>query len=366
MLLYKIALTMIPGIGDVYGKKLVAYCGGVEDIFRKTRKELTSHKEFSQALINKIIEGRDEALRKAEKELRFIEKHRITTIFFLDKEYPYRLSNCIDSPVMLYYKGNADLNHSRIIGIVGTRSATEYGKTVCTKIVKGLTETKVLVVSGLAHGIDSYAHKIALLNGLPTIAVLGHGLDRIYPAENRTLAEKILNNGGLLTEFTSNTEPDRENFPMRNRIIAGLCDAVVVIEAANKGGALITADIANSYDRDVFAVPGRVGDEYSSGCNKFIKTQRAAMIETADDIKYLMKWDIKKDTGQGHQQKLFVELTPEEQTITDLLKKNGDSGIDLLVTESGLTSSKTAAILLNLEFNGVIKCLPGKRYQLLQ
>jgi DNA processing protein len=365
MLQYKIALTMIPGIGDISGKKLVAYCGGVEEVFKKSRKDLISIKELGTSIVNKLIEGRDHAIKKALQEIRFIEKHSITAIFFLDKEYPYRLANCVDSPMVIYYRGNANLSPPRILGVVGTRSATDYGKEICSGIIKNLADTGVLILSGLAYGIDSCAHKTALTTGLPTVAVLGHGLDQIYPAANKGLADKMLQNGGLLSEFPSNTKPDRENFPMRNRVIAGLCDALLVVEAANTGGALITADIANSYDRDVFAVPGRVGDMYSGGCNRFIKTNRAALVETADDIKYLMGWETKKTGRGGHQQKLFVELTPEEQKLADIIKDKDDAGIDLLVAESEMSNSKIAAILLNLEFKGVIKCLPGKRYQLL-
>jgi DNA processing protein len=365
LLQYEVAITMIPGVGDITGKKLVAYCGGIENVFKQSRKELLRHGELGEALVKKLLEGREAALRKAEKELSFIEKHKISTFFFLDKSYPYRLANCVDSPMMLYYKGTGDLNHRRIIGLVGTRKATDYGKDICCRIIEELVESDVLVVSGLAYGIDSYAHKNALAKGLPTVAVLGHGLDMIYPPQNKGLAEKMLHQGGLLTDYPSNTNPDRENFPKRNRIIAGLCDALVIIEAANTGGALITADIANSYDRDVFAVPGRVGDEYSSGCNRFIKTNRAALVETAADIKYQMGWEANKTKKGGQQQKLFVELTPEEQLITGIIRTYGEAGIDLLVIESGMTNSKAAAILLNLEFSGVVKCLPGKMYQLL-
>jgi DNA processing protein len=364
MLQYKIALTLIPGIGDITGKKLVAYCGGVEEVFSYNRKNFLAKKVFGEAVIHKVLAGRDEALRRSEKEIAFIEKYKIATLFFLDKEYPYRMTNCIDAPIMLYYKGNADLNHPRIVAVVGTRSATAYGKDMCKKIIEGLAEDGVLVASGLAYGIDSCAHKHSLACDMPTIGVLGHGLDRIYPAANKSLAEKMLKNGGLLTEFVSNTNPDRENFPKRNRIIAGMCDALVVVEAAHTGGALITADIANSYDRDVFAVPGRVGDEYSNGCNKFVKTNRAALVESAADIKYLMGWEAKKTKKPAPQRTLFVELSPEEQTIVDVMKSYGEAGIDVLVTESGLNSSKTASILLNLEFNGMICCLPGKRYRL--
>jgi DNA processing protein len=365
MLQYQIALTMLPGIGDISGKKLVAYCGGLEKVFNENKAGLQKYKMLGDAIIRRLVDGRADALRRAEKEIRFIEKYKIKTFFFLDKEYPYRLSNCIDAPVMLYYKGNANLNPDRVIGIVGTRKATEYGKETCLKIIDGLSDTGALVVSGLAFGIDSCAHKNALTHNLPTVAVLGHGLDRIYPPQNKGLAQKLLQNGGLLTDFQSETNPDRENFPKRNRIIAGLCDALVVIEAAETGGALITADIANSYNRDVFAIPGRVGDEYSKGCNKFIKTHRAALIETAEDLKYLMGWDTQKNKKSGKQQELFIELTSEEQTISGIIRTYGDVGIDTLVIDSGMTSSTVAKTLLNLEFKGVLRSMPGKRYQLI-
>ncbi len=364
MLVYEIALTMLPGIGHVSGKKLVALCGGLEAIFKDSRKDLLRRKTIGENVINKLLEGRNEALRKAEKEVRFIEKYHIKTLFFLDKSYPYRLGNCHDAPLLLYYKGNADLNSPRVVSIVGTRKATDYGRDVCSRIVEGLQQSGVLVVSGLAFGIDSCAHKSALQLGLPTVGVLGHGLDRIYPQQNKGLAEKMISNGGLITDFPSETQPDRENFPMRNRIIAGLCDALIVVEAASSGGALITADIANSYNRDVFAVPGRLNDEYSKGCNSYIKTNRAALIESAEDIRYIMGWDSSSPRSESIQRELFQELSESEKTITDILKTQSDAGIDVLVSDSGMKSSELAKILLALEFRGVIRSLPGKRYQL--
>jgi DNA processing protein len=364
MLLYEIALTMLPGIGDVSGKKLVAYCGGTKAIFTDSRKDLLRRKALGDNLVNKLIEGRSEALRKAEKEIRFIEKYHITPLFFLHKDYPFRLGNCGDAPLMLYYKGTADVNMPRVVAVVGTRNATDYGREMCTRIIEGLSDSGVLVVSGLAFGIDSCAHKISVQLNIPTIGVLGHGLDRLYPAENKGLAEKMIQHGGLITDFPSETQPDRENFPKRNRIIAGLCDALIVVEAASRGGALITADIANSYNRDVFAVPGRLQDEYSKGCNTFIKTNRAALIESADDIRYIMGWDTVAPKNAGIQRALFQEFSEEENTIVEMLRAQTDAGIDTLVLDSGMKSSQVAKILLALEFRGVIKCLPGKRYQL--
>ena len=365
MLYYQIALTLIPNIGDITGKKLIAYCGGIETVFKESKKNLLKIPGIGSLLVQSIIENRKTALERAEKEISFIEKNNISAFFYLDDEYPNRLKHCIDGPIMLYKKGNVDLNNKKIISIVGTRKATEYGKEITKKIIEDLSGFDVLIVSGLAYGIDTCAHKTAVSTGLPTVGVLAHGLDRIYPPINSGLAQKMLNHGGLLTDFISETNPDRENFPKRNRIIAGLSDAVIVIEAARKGGALITADIANSYNRDVFAVPGKIGDTYSEGCNFFIKTNRAALIQSAKDIIYIMGWEESKDKNKPIQKKLFIEMTDDERKIVDLLEKNGDSGIDFLCINSQMTTSKVATALLNLEFNGMVKSLPGKYYQLL-
>ena len=287
-LMYQIGLTLIPGIGDVLGKKLITHCGSAEAVFREPRQHLKKIPRIGELLAQTV--GNSDILLRAEKEVTFVDRYNISTLYFQDAGYPYRLKHCIDGPVLLFYKGTAEVNPLHAIGIVGTRSATNYGKTVTHEIVAGLVPQQVLIVSGLAFGIDSCAHRAALDVGLGTIGVLGHGLDTVYPWLHRSLAEKMVSGGGLMTEFLSGTRPDRSNFPRRNRIIAGLCDAIVVVEAGRKGGALITADIANSYNRDVFAVPGRVKDPYSFGTNYLIRTNRAALIQNAEDIEYLMGW----------------------------------------------------------------------------
>lgn len=362
MMLFQIAVTLIPGIGDITGKKLIAYCGGVDAVFEEKKQHLMKIPGIRETLANSIISGRTNALKRAEKEIAFIEKYKIQCFFFTEDNYPHRLKNCVDSPMMLYHKGNAELNKSKIVSIVGTRNATDYGKDCCKNIVEGLADCDVLIVSGLAHGIDSCAHKEALRNNLETLGVLAHGLDRIYPAVNRNLAWKMLEKGGLITDYISETNPDRENFPKRNRIIAGLSDATIVIEAAKKGGALITADIANSYNRDIFAVPGKISDVYSEGCNHFIKTNKAALVQSAADIKYIMGWDTKKQKNLAIQRKLFVNLTPDETAIVKLLEDSIQLSVDAICIELQTTTSHVAAALLNLEFEGIVKTLPGKMY----
>ena len=362
MLLYQIGITLIPGIGDINGKKLVSYCGSSEAIFKENKSKLLKIPGIGQATVNSIISQK--VLHRAEQEIKFIEKYKIKPLFFLDEKYPFRLKHCIDGPLMIYYKGNADLNQSKIVAVVGTRRATEYGKSMCDKIVEDLAEMDVLIISGLAYGIDACAHKAAVSYKLNTIGVLAHGLDRIYPAANKKLAEKMLLQGGLLTEFKSRTNPDRENFPKRNRIVAGMADAVIVIESAKKGGALISSGIANSYNRDVFAVPGKVGDKYSEGCNFLIKTNRAALIQSADDIKYIMGWESNQPKA-GKQKKLMLEFTPDQEQIIEILNINGEAGIDHIVSKAKLSPSKVASTLLELEFEGIIKCLPGKIFKIL-
>ncbi len=362
MLIYKIGLTLIPGVGDVNGKKLVSYCGGADAIFKEKKKALMKIPGIGEATVNSILSQK--VLERAEEEIRFIEKYAVTPLFYTDKNYPQRLKHCIDGPIMLYFLGNSDLNAPRILSIVGTRRATEYGREACNSLVEGLADLNVEIVSGLAYGIDTIAHKAALRNNLQTVGVLAHGLDRIYPWANKSLAEKMILNGGLVTDFLSKTNPDRENFPKRNRIIAGLADALLVIESGVKGGALITANIANSYDRDVFAVPGNIYNNFSQGCNYLIKTNKAALIDTIDEIKLSMQWESKTETTQK-QRKLFAELSPEEEIIVKILKENGDCSIDFLVLKSKFSNSKIASILLNLEFEGVVKNLPGKIYKCL-
>jgi DNA processing protein len=362
-LLYQIGLTLIPGVGDVLGRKLVKLCGTADAVFREPRHHLKKMPRIGELLAHAI--GNAGILQRAEKEMLFIERYHITPLFFQDKEYPHRLKHCVDSPVLLFYKGSADLNSFRVVGIVGTRRATEYGKSITRVLIGDLVHQQVLVVSGLAYGIDSCAHRYSLEFGLNTVGVLGHGLDTVYPWVHRPLAEKMLVQGGLVTEFLSQTKPDRSNFPKRNRIIAGLCDAVIVIEAGRKGGALITADIANSYNRDVFAVPGRVTDPFSDGTNYLIRTNRAALIQKADDVEYLMGWKKSVGSPQPVQRKIFIEMTADEEKIVALLQENGQLGIDEICIRAETPMSKVSASLLNLEFEGVVKCLPGKVYSMM-
>lgn len=359
---YQIGLSLLPMIGAINAKKLLAHCGNAEDVFRMKKKDLVRIPGIGSIIADEVLNS--DVLGRAEEEMNFIIKNNIQTVFYTDENYPERLKHCIDSPVMLYYKGNISLNHPKSIAIVGTRNATDYGKSNCEKIIEELKELDVLIVSGLAYGVDICAHKSALDNGLKTIAVLGHGLDMVYPAIHKEIAVRIEDQGGLLSEYMSKTIPDKGNFPMRNRIVAGMVDAVLVIESGKKGGAMITADIANSYNRDVFALPGRISDSMSKGCNHLIKTNRAALIESAEDIKYLMGWESKKKAPKSIQKELFIELPPDENKLYEIIKKHEEIGIDDIFVQSEMPMSKISALLLSLEFEGIIKSLPGKRYRL--
>lgn len=362
MIAYKIGLSLIPKIGAVNAKKLIAYCGSAEAVFKEKEKFLLKIPGIGKAIAKEVIN--QSIIDRAMEEKTFIEEKKITPLFFLDEAYPKRLRHCVDSPVMLYYKGNAELNNSKTIAIVGTRNATDYGKQACQDLVKGISKHNPLIVSGLAYGVDVTAHKAALDNNLQTIGVLAHGLDRIYPPLHKDIAKKMVTKGGLLTEFMQNTTPDRENFPKRNRIVAGMVDAVIVIESGIKGGALITADIANSYNRDVFAVPGKINDAFSAGCNFLIKTHRAALLEKFEDIEYIMGWEVSPKKRKPKQRELFIELNEEENKIVAILKKEESLGIDTLCLKAAMPMSKVSPVLLNLEFEGVVKSLPGKRYSL--
>lgn len=359
-LIYQIAITLIPGIGDISGKKFVAYCGSVEAVFQEKRKALEKINGMRDVTIDALCRPRD-ILKRAEQEVEFIEKNAIQPLFYQDKDYPRRLLQCDDAPMMLYYKGSVPLNATRVVAIVGTRNVTEYGKECCTRLVEDLVDDGVMVVSGLAYGVDTVAHRTAVRSGIPTVGVLGNGLQQIYPAANKKLAGEMLANGGLLTECMSGTQPDRENFPRRNRIIAGMADAVIVVESALKGGSLITADIANSYSRDVFAFPGRVKDLYSQGCNYLIRTSRAHLIENVATLRYVMRWD--RPASNGHQISLFRTFSDEEQKIMDCFTSQRIVSLDDLIVKTDLSTTKLASLLLNLEFDGILMALPGKRYQ---
>ncbi len=364
---YKIALSLIPKVGHVTAKKLVAYVGDFEGVFKESKKSLLKIPDIGQTLANNIVHAN--VLPLAEKEIEFIEKNNIRVVFYLDEEYPERLKHCIDAPILLYTKGELSLNQRKVLSIVGTRKATDEGVSFCTSLVSALADRghNPIIVSGLAYGIDATAHKAALDNNLATVAVLGHGLDIIYPASHKLLAKKIIDNGLLITDFPSKSKRDKNNFVKRNRIIAGLSDATIVVESGEKGGALVTADIANSYNRDVFAVPGRVTDTYSKGCNQLIKTNKAALLEKVEDIEYLLGWEPENKMNQKDiQRHLFVELNDEEKIIVDILKSNTkELPIDTICLKAQMPTSKVSPILLELEFKGILKTLPGKTYKLI-
>lgn len=361
-LLHQIALTKVTGVGPALARHLLSYFGSAEAIFSASKKQLLTIPNVRDPIATSIVAKT--AFEFAESEMEFIEKHDIQVLFYEEEGYPKRLRNCPDSPLLLYFKGNTDLHAKRVVSVVGTRNATAYGISLCQDLVQALKPHDALIVSGLAHGIDSQAHHAAVANDMATVGVLGHGLDRIYPAANRDLAASMLEKGGLLTEFPSGTIPDRTNFPMRNRIIAGMADVIVVVEAAIKGGALITAEIANGYNRDVCAFPGNTQQEFSAGCNYLIKTHRAHLIHDIHDLEYLMDWTISESNKpEAKQLSLHVSLDPSEQQVHDVIRAATAIAIDDLALAIEWPQSKLAMTLLQLEIKGVIIALPGKVYR---
>lgn len=361
-----IALTLIPGVGVLSARNLINLIGSAEMVF----SQRTSLPQIAPEIPSRMVEllNCPQALHRAESEYLFAQKNQITCLPIMDASYPSRLRECSDAPIILFFKGNAELNPLHVINMVGTRNATEYGQRICKEFLNELKEIcpDVLVMSGLAYGIDICAHRAALANNLTTIGVLAHGLDRIYPSAHRKTAIEMIQNGGLLTEFLSETNPDRQNFVKRNRIVAGMSDATIVVESAVKGGALITADIAQSYQRDCFAFPGRVNDEFSLGCNNLIRDNKAGLILTAEDFVKSMCWDVSnKSSSVVVQRELFVDLKPEEQIIVDILCKSNDLQINDLVVKANIPINKITSILFELEMKGVVRVLAGGVYQLL-
>ena len=365
---HKIGISLIKGIGPVLARNLIAYVGEVEDVFKESEKNLSKIPGIGSVLAKSIKKA--DVLERAEQEISFIEKHNIKPLFFTDDEYPRKLSYCDDAPLMLYVKGGVVFGSRPVLSIVGTRRATERGKIMCEQFIKDLAGgyPNVIVVSGLAYGIDICAHKAALKNGLDTVAVVAHGLDRVYPYVHRNVAKEMIEKGGaVVTEFLSGTNPDRHNFVQRNRIVAGLSDAVVVVESGIKGGALITARIASSYNRDVLAFPGNPQDELARGCNYLIKKNVAALIENVADLEYAMGWEskVKKSSGEI-QRKIFAEFnSKEEELLYNLLNREKQLTVSELSLKSKLPVSSVNALLLNLEFEGLIKALPGNAYRAL-
>ena len=360
--LHQIALTFIKNIGPVSAKALLAHFGDAERLFKVPKSKWLKVPGIGEW----TLEGADlnTALFRAEEELKFIEKNNIDVLFYSDLAYPKRLKNCTDSPVVLYAKGNMDLNRPRVVSIVGTRLATDYGRQLCRHLIEELQQYNVLVVSGLAAGIDTAAHKESMKQGLQTVGVLGHGLERMYPVQNRVTAEKMMENGGILTEYPSGTIPDRENFPQRNRIVAGMSDATIVIEASIKGGALITAEIANSYNRDVFAFPGRIDDEFSEGCNFLIRNNKAALLTGAADLAYIMGWESNGEAKPSKSQLVLpMDLSDEERVIFNIIHQHKSPlAIDDLTLKANMPMSQLTMTLLNMEMQGYIRSMPGKTY----
>lgn len=362
---FRIGITLINGVGNNLAKNLIAYLGSEEAVFKETPKALSKIPGIGSSLAKEIINHK-EALVRAEKEIEFILKNKIQYLYYADKNYPFRLKECPDAPLILFTKTARNLNDGKFVSVVGTRNATAYGKEICNHFIQTLAAVPNLaVVSGLAYGIDICAHKAALDNHLPTLGVIAHGLDKIYPPTHRSVAVRMLDKGGLVTEYLSNTNPDRPNFVQRNRIIAGLSDAVVVVESGIKGGALITAGLANDYNRDVFTFPGRIHDEWSKGCNKLIQQNRAALIHSADDFTRLMGWeDTLSPQKQIVQTELFVNLSDEEMQIFTVIRKHPDGiHVNELSILSAMPYSKLTALLLQMEFKGLVKCLPGNVYK---
>lgn len=360
-----IALTRCPGIGHIGAKRLIDGLGSAAEAFRR-RTELP---RLLPGIHPSVVAALDcpDAFRKAEAEIEFVERNRLRCLTLRDEAYPSRLRECEDAPAVLFFKGNADLNRLHILSIVGTRQATDYGRQFCNDFLHGLAALcpDVLVVSGLAYGIDIHAHLAALANGLSTVAILAHGLDRIYPYAHRKTAADMLAQGGLLTEFPAGTPPDRHNFVSRNRIVAGMSDATVVVESGCKGGSLITAELAEGYHRDCFAVPGRTTDTMSAGCNRLIRENKAALVQHAEDFLQAMGWQKAAPQQRNVQRELFPELTPEETQVAQVLRREGETHINTLVVATNIPVNRMSALLFEMEMKGVVKALVGGAYRLL-
>jgi len=360
-----LALHFIPGVGDQLLKQLVSYCGTAEQVFKTPKGKLLKIPGIGPVTAESIRAG--STFHMAEKEIKKAEKEETEILFYTDKKYPGRLKSIEDAPSLLYCKGNANLNHTKSVAIVGTRQATEYGKEIVSKIIEELKPHGAIIVSGLAYGIDIQAHKQALKNNLPTLAVMGSGMDIIYPAIHKDTAKKIVSQGALLTENHFGVKPDAHHFPARNRIIAGLCDALIVVEAAEKGGALITAEIANSYNKDVFAIPGSLAQTYSEGCNKLIRNNKASIYTSIKDLEYLLNWSVEEKNPKEKKMRDYSAFSVDEQKVLSVLqKKAGPVMIDELTITTAFSPSQLASLLLGLEFSNAVKSLPGKQFTLIK
>lgn len=363
--IYSMALTFIPGLGNTTARVLIDKMGSAREVFEH-RNEIIERIEGCNPKIPRMLDSR-EAFHRAEAEMRYDIDKGIECIPMTDERYPARLRECPDAPLVLYYKGSCPLETQKVMAVVGTRRATHYSEDLIRRFMSDLREMvpEVLVMSGLAYGVDILAHRASLENGYNTIGVLAHGLDRIYPASHRRTAAEMVRQGGLLTEFPTGSNPDKKNFVLRNRIVAGMSDAVIVTESADRGGALITAGLAFDYSRECFAFPGRVGDRYSEGCNKIIRENKARLITSAEDFVKAMSWDVKpKSKSMAVQLPLFPDLTAEEELVVKELRKDSDGlQINLLTIRTGLPVAKLSSILFELEMKGVVRTQAGGMYR---
>lgn len=360
-LFYVLALQKVELVGDIVAKKLLTHFGSAKEIFQSKASKLQSIDGIGSILIRNLKDK--SVFQKAETELQFIKENHIETLYFKDENYPEKLKHCIDGPVLLFASGNFDLKNRKIISIVGTRQITSYGIESCKKLISDLAPLNPIIVSGFAYGVDIIAHQAAMENNLQTIGIVAHGLNQIYPKVHKKYVAKMEKNGGFMTDFWSSSNPDKENFVKRNRIVAGMSEATIVIESADKGGSLITATMAGDYNRDVFAFPGRATDKYSQGCNNLIKTQKANLITSAADLIYMLNWDLDSEKSKPVQKQLFVDLDNDEQKIYDYLLKNGKELLDIIALECEFPVYKISSILLNMELKGVIRPLPGKLFE---
>ncbi len=355
-------LQAIPNIGDLTAKKLIGHCGGPTAIFKDKRQHLLKIDGVGQV----TLKGLHDAVYReaAEAEFDFINRNGIELTYFMEADYPDYLQHCLDGPVLLFQKGNIDIKGKKIISVVGTRNITSYGTAFCQTFIEEIAPLNPIIVSGFAYGVDITIQRAAMEMGLQTIGFLAHGLNQIYPKSHKKYTSKIEENGGFLTEFWSTSNPDRENFLKRNRIIAGMSEATIVIESAEKGGSLVTADLANGYNREVFALPGRHSDKYSKGCNNLIKQQKAHMLTSAAELVYLLGWDVsEKEAKQPVQKQLFLELDETERAIYSYLQLNGKQLLDTVALACKLPVFQVSSTLLTMEMKGVIRPLPGKLFE---
>ncbi len=360
-LLALLRLQKVPLVGDVNAKKLLERCGSAEQVFKERREVLQKIDGIGSILLSRLYDTM--YLEEAEKELEFIQENDITYSFFKDAAYPKHLKHCIDAPILIFKRGNMDLKGKKIISMVGTRQITSYGNAFIAEFMEAIAPLDPVIVSGFAYGIDITAHRAAMDHNLQTLGCLAHGLNQIYPKTHTKYVSQMERNGGFITEFWSSSHPDRENFLKRNRIIAGMSEATIVVESAEKGGSLVTADIAHSYHRDVFAVPGRSTDKYSTGCNNLIKQQKAHLLTSAADLVYMLGWKLSEKQGINSQKQLFVELDETEKSIYQYLQLNGKQLLDTVALECNLPIFKTSSSLLNMEMKGIIRPLPGKLFE---